>query len=262
MNMAVSTQYIPADSILHRLDARSKFFGFLVLVAAVILSDTLWGYALTFAALALLIRLSGLPVAAAVQTVRRMSVFFVVIFIMNVLFFDSEGAIWSWWIFSVSLDGIQTGTNVVLRLMLILVLSNLLILTTPPMEIMSGIEALLSPLRVLHLPVETGAMILSVAVQFIPTLIEETDTIKKAQIARGARLESRKLRERATAMLPLLVPVFLSAFKRADELSAAMEARGYRDAKNRTRKKNLPMRSADWLALASCAAVCAAEIFI
>ena len=105
-------------------------------------------------------------------------------------------------------------------------------------------------------------MILSVAVQFIPTLIEETDTIKKAQIARGARLESRKLRERATAMLPLLVPVFLSAFKRADELSAAMEARGYRDAKNRTRKKNLPMRSADWLALASCAAVCAAEIFI
>lgn len=262
MNMAVNTQYIPADSTLHRLDARAKFFGFLVLIAAVILSDTLWGYALTFAALALLMRLSGLPMAAALQTVRRMLWFFIVIFVMNVLFFDSEEPLWSWWIFSVSLEGVQTGANVVLRLILILVLSNLLILTTPPMEIMSGIEALLSPLRVLRIPVETGAMILSVAVQFIPTIIEETDTIKKAQIARGARLESRKLRERATAMLPLLVPVFLSAFKRADELSAAMEARGYRDAKNRTRKQNLPMRGADWLALALCAAVCAAEVYI
>ena len=148
------------------------------------------------------------------------------------------------------------------RLALILVLSNVLTCTTPPLEITGAIQTLLSPLRLVRLPVEDIAMILSVAVQFIPTLLEETDTIRKAQIARGARFESRRLHERAQAMLPLIVPIFLSAFKRADELAMAMEARGYRGARGRTRKKSVPLPLSGWGALALCALVCAAEILL
>ena len=185
--------------------------------------------------------------------------FFLLIFAMNALFFATDDAIWHWWILTLSVPGIVQGAQVTVRLALILVMSNVLTCTTPPLEITGAIQTLLSPLR---LPVEDIAMILSVAVQFIPTLLEETDTIRKAQIARGARFESRRLHERAQAMLPLIVPIFLSAFKRADELAMAMEARGYRGARGRTRKKSVPLPLSGWGALVLCALVCAAEILL
>lgn len=255
-------QYIPGASALHRLDGRAKFFGFLLMSAATVLSDSAVGYAVTIGASLIFIYLSGIRFDVAVSSVRRLISFFVFIFLLNALFYESEEPIASWWVFTISVDGVIQGANILLRIVIILALSNLLVLTTPPMEIMGSIEALLSPLRFIRVPVEQAAMILSIAVQFIPTLLEEAETIKKAQIARGARFESKKLLERAKSMLPLLVPVFLSAFKRADELSMAMEARGYRDARHRTKKERLPMRGADWLAILLCAAICALEIYI
>lgn len=254
--------YVPAKSPLHRLDARAKFFGFLILVAAVILSDSLYGYAIIVAVTIALAAMCGMPLGTAFASVRRLWSVFIIIFIMNAFFFETEEPIWHWWIITLSKAGMIQGFSVVFRILIIMVLSNILTLTTPPMEITGAIQLMLKPLNLLRIPADDIAMIISVAIQFIPTLLEETDTIKKAQIARGAKFESKKLRERAAAFLPLLVPIFLSAFKRADELAMAMEARGYRGAKNRTKKKTVPMTGKAWLALVLCTAICAAEIII
>ena len=260
--MNVMQQYLPGNSLLHRLDGRAKFFGFILMSAATVLSNTIIGYILTIGTGLVFASLSRIKLSVILDSVKRLSGFFIFIFLMNAVFFESEEPFAKWWIFTVSLDGIIQGANIVLRLAIILALSNLLVMTTAPMEIMASIDSLLSPLALLRIPVEQIAMILSIAVQFIPILLEETDTIKKAQIARGARFESKKLSERAMSLLPLVVPVFLSAFKRADELSMAMEARGYRDAKHRTKKANIPMHVRDYAAITVCAAVCVLEIFI
>ena len=255
-------QFIPGASALHRLDARAKLFGFILLTAAVILADTVIGYAIIIALLLLLVAVSRLPFSTAAGSVNRMFWFFVLIFIMNTLFYSAEDPIWSWWIISVSKAGVIQGFNVMFRIPIILVLSNIFTLVTPPLEITAAIQSMLRPLKLLRLPADDIAMIISVAIQFIPTLLQEADTIKKAQIARGARFESRKLHERAAAMLPLIVPMFISAFKRADELAMAMEARGYRGAKYRSKKKRVPMPSNAYIVILFCAAMCAVEIFI
>ena len=252
MREHLTGQFTPGTSILHRLDARAKFFGFLILIAATVCTDAWLGYALLLAVTAAVVAVCGLPLRTALASVARMGWFFLLIFVMNALFFATDDAIWHWWILTLSVPGIVQGAQVTV----------LLTCTTPPLEITGAIQTLLSPLRLVRLPVEDIAMILSVAVQFIPTLLEETDTIRKAQIARGARFESRRLHERAQAMLPLIVPIFLSAFKRADELAMAMEARGYRGARGRTRKKSVPLPLSGWGALALCALVCAAEILL
>ena len=254
--------YVPGESPLHRLDSRAKFFGFLILTAAVILADTAAGCVIITAVMLVLAKMCGLPASAPFSSVRRLWSLFVIVFILNALFFSAENAIWHWWIITLSKEGIVQGFSVVFRILIIMVLGNILTLTTPPMEITSSIQLMLRPLKLLRIPADDIAMIISVAIQFIPTLLEETDTIKKAQIARGAKFESKKLKERAAAFLPLLVPIFLSAFKRADELAMAMEARGYRGAKYRTKKNSVPMTARAWLALLLCAAVCAAEIIV
>lgn len=262
MREHLTGQFTPGTSILHRLDARAKFFGFLILIAATVCTDAWPGYVLLLTVTTAVVAVCGLPLRTALASVARMGWFFLLIFAMNALFFATDDAIWHWWILTLSVPGIVQGAQVTARLALILVLSNVLTCTTPPLEITGAIQTLLSPLRLVRLPVEDIAMILSVAVQFIPTLLEETDTIRKAQIARGARFESRRLHERAQAMLPLIVPIFLSAFKRADELTMAMEARGYRGARGRTRKKSVPLPLSGWGALVLCALVCAAEILL
>ena len=262
MSLNMTGQYAPADSPLHRLDARAKFFGFLLLTAATILADTVFGYALIVAVTLLLALSCGLPLKTAFAPVRRLWSVFVVIFIMNAFFFTTENAFWHWWIITLSKAGMVQGFSVVFRILIILVLSSILTLTTPPMEITGAIQTLLKPLKLVRIPADDIAMIISVAIQFIPTLLQETDTIKKAQIARGARFESKKLRERAAAFLPLLVPIFLSAFKRADELAMAMEARGYRGAKGRTGRESRPMNAKGYFALLLCVAILCLEVFL
>ena len=234
MREHLTGQFTPGTSILHRLDARAKFFGFLILIAATVCTDAWLGYALLLAVTAAVVAVCGLPLRTALASVARMGWFFLLIFVMNALFFATDDAIWHWWILTLSVPGIVQGAQVTVLLALILVMSNVLTCTTPPLEITGAIQTLLSP----------------------------TDTIRKAQIARGARCESRRLHERAQAMLPLIVPIFLSAFKRADELAMAMEARGYRGARGRTRKKSVPLPLSGWGALALCALVCAAEILL
>ena len=229
--------YLDGDSLLHKLDATVKLLLFIILIAAVIAADSLPGYIALFLFTASICILSKIGIKAAVGNVLRLFWFFVTIFIMNLLFFKAENAWISFWIFNPSFAGLMQGIKVVARVAALLVFSNIVNSTTPPLEVTSAIENMISPLRFLRVPVSQLALILSVSIQFIPILFEEADMIKKAQTARGAQFESKRLPDKAKAVVPMVVPIFVAAFKRADELSLAMEARGYRvDVKFKKRK--------------------------
>ena len=246
--MSHAGQYLPGNSLLHRLEPRGKFFGFLILIIAAVLTDSPLGYLLRFAVAGGIVALSGLPVQVVLGTVLRMGRFFVLIFVLNTLFFSSETPIFHWWIITISREGMVQGANVVLRIIVILILSNAFTLTTPPIVLTDGLERLLSPLRVVHFPAHEMAMMMSIALRFIPTLLEEADKIMKAQTARGADFESGNLIQRAKAMVPLLVPLFVGAFRRAEELALAMDARCYRGGAGRTRMHQLKYRTIDLIA--------------
>lgn len=262
MNGGITGRYIPGDSMLHRMDPRAKLFSFLIMIVAVIFTDSVPGYAVTGLILVLISGMSGIRAKVLFDPVMRMYGLFMMIFIMNALFYSSDDPIWSFWFINLSKEGLVQGANVVLRIMLIIVMSGVLTMTTTPMGLMAALEALVRPLKYIRLPAEEIAMILSISIQFIPTLLEESETIKKAQIARGARFESDKLKDRAMALVPMLIPIFLSAFKRADELSVAMEARGYRGAKNRTVRKTEKMDAAGLAAMGLSLVLSVAEYFI
>lgn len=259
MNSAFSGSYVPGDSPLHRMNAFAKLLEFFILIAAVVLTDSLWGYALLAIFSLAVIRLSGVNLNALLRPIARLWLFFLVIFIMNTLFFEGAHVIFSRWIFHVSTEGMMQGANIVLRVIFLMALSNVFTATTAPIEIMGALETMLLPLRLFRIPTGDIAMILSVAMQFIPALAREADMIKKAQIARGAKFESTRLRDRAKSITPLVVPVFLAAFRRADELSLAMEARGYRGAKKRTKRLKAPFRPADLAAFAASLLLFAAQ---
>jgi len=258
MSQLPSGTYLPGTSLLHRLDPRVKLLSLLLLLAAVLLTADLLGYLLLFAFAAMLIALSGSGAKLVLQPVWRLKWVFLILFLMNLCFYSPEGAWLHWWIFTPSPGGLVQGGNILLRVLLLLTVSNLLTLTTAPMALTGAIEDLLQPLRYVGLPTDQIAMILSVAIQFVPTLLEEANTIRKAQMARGARFDSDKLLDKAKAVLPLLIPIFLAAFKRADELALAMEARGYRGhGRVRRRKAPTPLKKTDFGALLLCLLLCA-----
>ena len=244
--------YIPGDSLIHRLDARVKVASLFLLMAAVIAVSSVYGYAIVLVVLAVIVWLSKLPPAAALASIVRLRRFFLVIFLMNALFYSSDQPLFSLGIITLTTEGIRQGLRVVFNVIYIMILTNVLNGATAPMDITMGIASLMKPLALIRVPVNDVAMIISIAIRFIPTLQEEAGMIRKAQTARGAKFESKKLKEKALSFLPLLIPVFLSAFRRADELSIAMEARGYRNARNRTRKVNPPLKRLDYAALGCC----------
>ena len=255
-------RYAFGDSVLHRLDARVKIICLLIMLAIVIGASSASSYGLALSAIGMIILLSKLPLREVFGNIGRLWLFFGTILLMNALFFNTENTLCSWWIFNPSIDGIRQGFSVIVNVVLVLILGNVLTLSTSPTEITTALESLIKPLKLLGVPTEDVAMIISVAIQFIPTLMEETEAIKMAQIARGARFESKKVRERALSFVPLVVPIFLSAFKRADELSLAMEARGYRNAKNRTKRKKEPLKLQDYVAACACGTLCLIQFLI
>ncbi|MGE4353577.1 MAG: energy-coupling factor transporter transmembrane protein EcfT [Oscillospiraceae bacterium] len=263
MNHLPTGMFLPGKSVIHRLDARVKFLALILLLIAVVCTDSLIGYGVMVFLTVAVILVSGIAFRTALSAVNRLYWFFIIILLMNICFFSPDGAWFSLWIFSPSPAGLMQGFNVVFRIFLVLVISNVLTSTTAPMEITGALESLISPLKWIGVPTGQVAMILSVAIQFIPTLFEETDMIRKAQTARGARFDSRKLREKAGAVMPLAVPIFLAAFKRADELSTAMEARGYRGAaKCRAKKQADRLRLPDYCSLLLVILVCVLQIDI
>ena len=254
--------YIEGKSPVHRMDAFVKLLCTFLLLAAVILCDTAAGAVLILAGISVIIRVSSIRPENAWNGVRHLRMFFLFIFLMNAFFSEAEQLLWSWWIFRLSTDGMRQGIQVVLRVALAMVLGNILVSVTSPLEITGAIETLIFPLQYAGVPIQEVALILGVAIQFIPTFAEEADMIRKAQTARGARFESRKLTERAQSVMPLVIPVFLSAFRRADELSIAMEARGYHRRKGKIRFRKRKAGGIEMAAILFSCLLCAAEIFI
>jgi energy-coupling factor transport system permease protein len=231
-------QYIPGESFVHRLDPRTKIIVTMLLIILLFLVETFQGYGLVALFIGGLILLSQLSPRFVLRGIRPMLV--IILFTLVLHVFLSEGeAIWQLGPLKVTREGLTKGGMMVTRLILLIIGASLLTLTTSPIALTDGIEAILSPGKRIGLPAHELAMMMTIALRFIPTLLEEMDKITKAQMARGADFETGNIMQRAKSLLPLLVPLFVSAFRRADELAVAMEARCYRGGEGRTKMKQL-----------------------
>ena len=242
-------QYYPADSIIHRLDARVKMMLTLLFVIAIFFIKSYFGFMLTAVVLVVVVLLARLPVMSVLKSVK--GVMFIILFtaILNLFLIKKGEVLWQWEIFTITKDGVHTTIKMVLRLVLLISGASLLSLTTTPVALADGVESLMSPLKIIKVPVRDIAMIMSIALRFIPTLFEETNKIISAQKARGASFDTGGLFARAKAMLPVLIPLFVNSFRRADELAFAMDARCYNATENRTKMKKAKFGVGDAIAL-------------
>ena len=241
-------QYYPGNSFIHRLDPRTKILSTLLLIVAVFLANTAIGYAALCAMVLFIILVSCLPFMLVLKSVTPLLFIIVLTLVLHAVMGQGEHVLYQWKFIKVTEEGLQLGVQMAMRLILLLMISSILTFTTSPIVLTDGIEALLRPFRVIGVPAHELAMMMTIALRFIPTLMEETDRIIKAQTARGADFSGGNLLVRAKNMLPILVPLFISAFRRADDLAVAMEARCYRGGEGRTRMHQLTYRSGDLMA--------------
>ena len=255
-------QYYPGNSFIHRLDPRTKILTTLLLIVAVFLADSAVAYGVLCAMTLFIIAVSGLPFMLALKSVKPLLLIIVLTLALHILLGQGEHVLYQWKFIKVTEEGAQMGVKMSMRLILLLMLSSILTFTTSPIVLTDGIEALLRPFRVVGVPAHELAMMMTIALRFIPTLMEETDRIIKAQTARGADFAGGNLLARAKNMLPILVPLFISAFRRADDLAVAMEARCYRGGEGRTRMHQLAYRSGDVAAFLFAFAMIGALAFL
>ena len=241
-------QYYPGNSFIHRLDPRTKILSTLLLIIAVFLANTAVGYTALCAMVLFIILISGLPFMLVLKSVKPLLFIIVLTLVLHAVMGQGEHVLYQWKFIRVTEEGLRLGVQMAMRLILLLMISSILTFTTSPIVLTDGIEALLRPFRVIGVPAHELAMMMTIALRFIPTLMEETDRIIKAQTARGADFSGGNLLVRAKNMLPILVPLFISAFRRADDLAVAMEARCYRGGEGRTRMHQLAYRSGDVMA--------------
>lgn len=250
-------QYYPADSVLHRMDPRFKIAVAVLFMVVAFLVNTAWGYGMVFVVLAVGVALSRVPVRVILRSLRALWFILLFTFVLNLFLTRSGEVLVHWWIFTITRGGLFLAVQMILRLVLLVAGMSLLTLTTSPLQLTDGIESLLKPLKVIHFPAHEIAMMMSIALRFIPTLSEETGRIRKAQAARGADFDTGNLFKRAMSLVPLLVPLFISAFRRAEDLAVAMEARCYHGGQGRTRMKVLHASARDYIAMLVMAAVMA-----
>lgn len=251
-------QYFPGNTIIHRLDPRTKLLFTLLFIVALFLCKTVVGYAIVAAVLAVCILLSKIKPAAIWQGMKPILLIIVITAMLNILYTTGEGEpLFQFWIFRIYPEGFLTAFYMILRITLLITCTFLLTYTTSPILLTDGLELLLGPLKKLHAPIHELSMMMSIALRFIPTLIEETDKIMSAQKARGADFETGNLFQKARALVPLLVPLFISAFRRADDLAIAMECRCYHGGEGRTRLRQLRYTPVDYLVLAVGLILCA-----
>ena len=253
-------QYFPGDTIIHRLDPRTKLIWVVIFIAALFTARDYVSYALMIAVTVGLVAVSGVRPRNLLRGMKPL--IFIICFTRILYLFYTRGGttLFEWWIFTVTTAGIKRAVLMVIRIMMLICGTLLLTYTTSPMALTDGFEILFGPLKKIRVPIHEMSMMMSMALRFIPTLIEETDKIMSAQRARGADFDTGRLLERAKAMLPLLVPLFVSAFRRADELAVAMESRCYHGGEGRTRMKQLRLVRRDYLALLAGAVLLAAVI--
>ncbi|MCR5667756.1 MAG: energy-coupling factor transporter transmembrane protein EcfT [Lachnospiraceae bacterium] len=237
-------QYYPADSLLHKLDPRVKLFGTMIYIISLFLFDNLWGILWITLSLVAVIRMSKVPFSFMVRGLRSIVILLLVAGVFN-LFLTPGEKLTSFWILTITKEGVKNATLMTIRMVYLIIGTSIMTLTTTPNQLTDGLEKSLHGLTKLNVPVHEIAMMMSIALRFIPILIEETDKIMKAQMARGADFESGNIFQKAKNMVPLLVPLFVSAFRRAYDLAQAMEARCYHGGEGRTKMKPLQYVSRD-----------------
>ena len=243
-------QYYSANSKLHRLDPRVKIVCTFLFLISLFCFQNIWGYVIATIFLASIIRISKVPFKFIVKGLRPVIMLLMITVLFNLFLTKTGTVIFEAWVFKITDEGLRTAGFMTVRLIYLILGSSLMTFTTTPNALTDGIEKLLWPLRKIKLPVHEIAMMMSIALRFIPILLEETDKIMKAQIARGADLESGNIIQKAKAMIPILVPLFVSAFRRATDLAMAMEARCYRGGEGRTKMKPLVYQKKDYIAYA------------
>lgn len=240
-------QFFPGDSLLHRLDPRTKVILLFFFLVAIFAASSVASYALLTGLTLALMLASRVPLRMMLRSVKPL--WWIILFTFVIHLFSTPGKeLATFWIFTVTLEGLVQGFLICLRLVLLILLSSLLTFTTSPLKLTDAMERLLSPLRRFGVPAHELAMMMTIALRFVPTLIEETDRIMKAQQSRGADFREGSIMKRLRALVPILVPLFLSAFRRADDLAMAMEARCYRGGEGRTQMKALQVTGIDYVA--------------
>ena len=240
-------QYYPEQSVIHRLDARTKILGTLLYIIEIFLVNSFAGFGLVILALGVLIGISRVPVRFIFKGLKAVVFIIMLTFVLNLFMFDGT-VLWHWKFLTITYEGLYRSCFMALRLILLIIGTSMLTLTTKPMELTDGLEKLLKPFNRLGLPSHEIALMMSIALRFIPTLLEETDKIMKAQQARGADFESGSLIQRVKNMIPILIPLFVGSFRIAQDLALAMEARCYHGGVGRTRMKEIVFSRRDGVA--------------
>lgn len=249
MNSLPIGSYFVSDSFFHKANAYTKIISLIIIMIAVVNTNSLYGYLLWLLILFICIKLSKIDVESITGSLKKTSSFCLFVFMMNFCFFSKENAYFSFFIFTPSYIGLLQGINVIGKMLILIVYTTIILSSTSPLDLTKGISMLLCPLQYLGLNVYEIAMILSISLTFIPTIYEEAEMIRKAQIIRGAKLDSKNLLTRASSIIPFVVPVFISAFKRADDLSLALISRGIELETNRKIKFDVSLKSCDYYIL-------------
>ncbi|MBQ4264791.1 MAG: energy-coupling factor transporter transmembrane protein EcfT [Clostridia bacterium] len=247
-------QYFPGDSAIHRMDPRMKLILTVIYIVGVFMVSNLLGYLLALAFLYLVVRIAGISFKFLIKGVKPLRFIIIFTFVLNLFFVQGETPLLDLGFWTLTKEALENAIYFALRLVFLVMGTSVLTLTTSPVQLTDGLERLMHPLQRFHFPAHELAMMMTIALRFIPTLLEETDKIQKAQMARGADFESGNLIARAKAMIPLLVPLFVSAFRRANDLAMAMEARCYRGGDHRTRLRELKYTKLDVIAALAMAA--------
>lgn len=255
-------QFYPTDSKLHSLDPRTKIILTFIYVASLFISNHFIGYLITSLLLGIIIKMSRIPFLYIVKGLKAVVVIILLTISINIFLTPGDTVFIEFWIIKVTLEGLVIAAFMAIRLVLLIIGSSLLTLTTSPISLTDGIESLLNPLKRIRVPAHEIAMMMTIALRFIPILLEETDKIMKAQMARGADFETGNIIKRAKSLIPLLVPLFISSFRRADDLALAMEARCYRGGEGRTKLHQLKYRRNDVLAFLFAGVFMGTMIFI
>ena len=255
-------QFFPGETIVHRLDPRMKLILMITYITALFLASGIYAYLFMFFILVTCLAISKIKPRAVLKGLRPIFIIIILTVILNIFFIRGETVLFEWRFIVITLEGLQTAAFMATRLMMLIVSTFLLTYTTSPIALTDAIERLLGPLKKIKLPIHEFAMMMSIALRFIPTLIEETDKIISAQRSRGADFETGGIVKKAKAVLPIIVPLFISAFRRADELATAMESRCYNGDEGRTRMKVLKATPKDYMALLAGAAVVVVVIFL
>lgn len=241
-------QYFPCDSVLHRLDPRLKIVSLIAFIVLTFCTFNFYSLAVVGAFVIAIVLMSRVPLKMYLKSLKVIIIIVVITSLLN-LFYGQGEPIFEWWIFRVTLEGIYNAIFVCTRIVCLILFSSALTFTTSPNDLTDALERLMKPLKIFHIKVHEIAMMMTIALRFVPTLLEETDKIMAAQKARGADMESGNLVARAKALIPILVPLFVSSFRRAYELAVAMECRCYQGGDGRTRMKQLKLQKRDYLSM-------------